>query len=183
MASGCPARFPSATGTPKPSLPPCAATDLTAPWLIEGAMDRTAFDLYIETQLAPTLHRGRRRHPRQPEGPRFGQSCRRTQSARCLVPLPARLLARSQSDRDGLRQAESASAGSRRPHLRHAMARCRRHLLPVRAARMLELPQTRRLCIRLKARCSSKGRKAESRRRPSPKVPAGFRNHKAISIT
>ena len=27
---------------------------LTAPWLIEGAMDRVAFDLYIETQLAPT---------------------------------------------------------------------------------------------------------------------------------
>lgn len=31
---------------------------LTAPWLIEGAMDRTAFDLYIETQLAPTLQPG-----------------------------------------------------------------------------------------------------------------------------
>jgi hypothetical protein len=28
---------------------------LTAPWLIEGAMDRVAFDLYVETQLAPTL--------------------------------------------------------------------------------------------------------------------------------
>jgi transposase len=31
---------------------------LTAPWLIEGAMDRAAFDLYVETQLAPTLQRG-----------------------------------------------------------------------------------------------------------------------------
>lgn len=31
---------------------------LTAPWLIEGAMDRVAFDLYIETQLAPTLQPG-----------------------------------------------------------------------------------------------------------------------------
>jgi hypothetical protein len=31
---------------------------LTAPWLIEGAMDRPAFDLYIETQLAPTLQPG-----------------------------------------------------------------------------------------------------------------------------
>lgn len=31
---------------------------LTAPWLIEGAMDRTAFDIYIETQLAPTLQPG-----------------------------------------------------------------------------------------------------------------------------
>ena len=31
---------------------------LIAPWLIEGAMDRVAFDLYIETQLAPTLQPG-----------------------------------------------------------------------------------------------------------------------------
>jgi transposase len=28
---------------------------LTAPWIIPGAMDRAAFDAYIETQLAPTL--------------------------------------------------------------------------------------------------------------------------------
>jgi transposase len=31
---------------------------LTAPWIVEGAMDRPAFNLYIETQLAPTLERG-----------------------------------------------------------------------------------------------------------------------------
>jgi len=31
---------------------------LTAPWIIDGAIDREAFDLYIETQLAPTLERG-----------------------------------------------------------------------------------------------------------------------------
>lgn len=28
---------------------------LTAPWVIPGAMDRDAFNIYIETQLAPTL--------------------------------------------------------------------------------------------------------------------------------
>lgn len=28
---------------------------LIAPWIIPGAMDREAFDIYIETQLAPTL--------------------------------------------------------------------------------------------------------------------------------
>jgi transposase len=32
--------------------------DLTAPWVIEGAINRTAFDTYIETQLAPTLSAG-----------------------------------------------------------------------------------------------------------------------------
>ena len=28
---------------------------LTAPWVVDKAMDRTAFDLWVETQLAPTL--------------------------------------------------------------------------------------------------------------------------------
>jgi transposase len=31
---------------------------LTAPWVIPGAMDREAFNIYIETQLAPTLRPG-----------------------------------------------------------------------------------------------------------------------------
>lgn len=31
---------------------------LTAPWIIPSAMDRVAFDRYVETQLAPTLQPG-----------------------------------------------------------------------------------------------------------------------------
>lgn len=31
---------------------------LTAPWIVDRAMDRIAFDLYVETQLAPTLSKG-----------------------------------------------------------------------------------------------------------------------------
>ncbi len=31
---------------------------LVAPWVIPGAMDRTAFDTWVETQLAPTLRKG-----------------------------------------------------------------------------------------------------------------------------
>jgi transposase len=31
---------------------------LTAPWVIPGAMDRDAFNIYVETQLAPTLAPG-----------------------------------------------------------------------------------------------------------------------------
>jgi transposase len=31
---------------------------LTAPWIIDGAMNRRAFDLYVETQLVPTLAPG-----------------------------------------------------------------------------------------------------------------------------
>ena len=32
--------------------------ELTAPWVLDGPMTRDAFDLYVETQLAPTLEPG-----------------------------------------------------------------------------------------------------------------------------
>ena len=32
--------------------------ELTAPWVVDGAMDRAAFNAYVETQLAPTLRPG-----------------------------------------------------------------------------------------------------------------------------
>jgi len=32
--------------------------ELVAPWIIEGAMDGPTFDIYIRTQLAPTLSKG-----------------------------------------------------------------------------------------------------------------------------
>jgi len=31
---------------------------LDAPWVLDGAMNREFFDLHVETQLAPTLHKG-----------------------------------------------------------------------------------------------------------------------------
>ena len=32
--------------------------ELTAPWVLDGPMNRAAFDVYVETQLAPTLKPG-----------------------------------------------------------------------------------------------------------------------------
>jgi transposase len=32
--------------------------ELVAPWIIEGAMDARTFDIYVRTQLAPSLERG-----------------------------------------------------------------------------------------------------------------------------
>ena len=32
--------------------------ELSAPWIIDGPITRSAFDTYIETQLAPTLRQG-----------------------------------------------------------------------------------------------------------------------------
>ncbi|MBB4039579.1 hypothetical protein GGR34_001221 [Microvirga flocculans] len=33
-------------------------SELSAPWVIDGPITRLAFEAYIETQLAPTLHTG-----------------------------------------------------------------------------------------------------------------------------
>jgi transposase len=33
-------------------------SELSAPWVIDGPITRLAFEVYIETQLAPTLHKG-----------------------------------------------------------------------------------------------------------------------------
>jgi transposase len=35
-----------------------APRGLSAPWVISGSMNRAAFNVYVETQLAPTLRRG-----------------------------------------------------------------------------------------------------------------------------
>lgn len=32
--------------------------NVTAPWILEGAMNGVAFEVYVRTQLLPTLHRG-----------------------------------------------------------------------------------------------------------------------------
>ena len=90
---------------------------LTAPWLIEGALDRDAFDVYIATQLAPTLQAG---------DVVILDNLKVHSSAKAAAALKARgawflflpgLLARPQSNRDGLRQAQGQSARSPRQNL------------------------------------------------------------------
>ena len=49
---------PLATGTHKHSSPPCATTGWTRPRVIDGPINGELLDLHIETQLAPTLHKG-----------------------------------------------------------------------------------------------------------------------------
>ena len=79
---------------------------------------------------------------RQPEGPCLGKGRGCADGLRHLVPVRARLLARSQSDRNGFLKAESPLA---RP-VPEPTTPCgvpSRHLLAIRAA---QLPQARRLC-------------------------------------
>ncbi len=49
---------PSAIGAPRTFIAGLRVDELTAPWLLDGPMNRAAFDVYIETQLAPTLQPG-----------------------------------------------------------------------------------------------------------------------------
>src|SRR5687767_3741686 len=78
-----------------------------------------------------------------------------SETERRLVPVPARLFARSQSDRASFLKAQGPSAQGRSPNLRGALASHRQHLRPLRATGMLELPQGRRICVRVIVRCSS----------------------------
>jgi hypothetical protein len=109
----------------------------------------------------------RRCHARQSEGPRLRQGRRCSEGLRRLVPVPACLLAGSQSHRDGLLEVESPPACRGCTHLRRALARRWRHLLTLPTPPMLELPQPRRLCFPLKARRSRQARE------PAPSVGAG----------
>jgi hypothetical protein len=91
--------------------------ELVAPWIVEGAMDGPTFDSYVRTQLAPCLRRGdvvipatnfvRADKFKRPQKSTCGTG---TGRARRLVPVPAEILARSKSDRAGLRQAQNALA-------------------------------------------------------------------------
>ena len=78
---------------------------LDAPWVLDGAMNREVFDRYVETQLAPTLHKGdvlRRENdppdrflillsPRQPRHPPQPRGRCNLEGHRGVVPVSAAL--------------------------------------------------------------------------------------------
>jgi hypothetical protein len=142
---------------------------LTAPWVLNGPMNREAFDIYVETQLAPTLHQGdviRRGNsppgcfltlliPRQPRRPQKRASRQGAQGTGRVVPVSAALLSRPEPHRNGILKAEGSPPKSRRPNHRRPLARRGRHLRPFQPRRMLELPQCRWIRARLNARSSN----------------------------
>lgn len=93
---------------------------LTAPWLLDGPMDRAAFTTYIEDCLGPTLSPGDiviADNLSSHKGPAITAAieCRGAK----LVFLPP-VQSRSQSDRIGLLQTQSLSARHCRPHFRRS---------------------------------------------------------------
>src|SRR4051794_12345747 len=94
----------------------------------------------------------RRRDRGQSLGPQERPRRKGAQGAGRLVLVPPAILARSEPNRDGVRQDQSAPAPRGYAHVRGALGRPGRHLRPVQPRRMLELLQRSRLCVRLNAR-------------------------------
>src|SRR5215468_609551 len=84
-----------------------------------------------------------------------------SEGERRLVPVLAALQPRSEPDRNGILQTQGPYARRKGQNLRRAPEGHRRYLRPLRARRMLELFQCRRLCVRLNARCSRSPAMAE----------------------
>ncbi len=93
---------------------------------------------------------------------------------RRLATFLSALLARSQSHRNGLRQAQGALAKAGRQNHRGSLAGNRQHLSPIQTNRMLEFLPSRRICSRLHmtVRCSRarpyQNRTSEFRRADRP---------------
>ena len=91
---------------------------LTAPFVIDGAMNGAIFRAYVEQVLAPTLKPGDI-VIMDNLGVHKVAGVREAIEARgASPPLPAALQPRPQPDRAGLRQAQDPAAKARRPHRR-----------------------------------------------------------------
>ncbi len=128
---------------------------LTAPWVIDHPMNRETYDTYVETQLAPTLRKGDVVILDNLASHKSAKAEAILEAAWRLVPLPAALQSRSQSDRNGLRQTQGPPAPDRRQDNRRPMEDHRRHLCSLLRPRVLELLPARRICARLIAQYSS----------------------------
>ena len=121
------------------------STGLTAPLVLDGAMNGSAFKAYVEQILAPSLSPGDivvmdNLSSHKVDGVRQGD-----QGKEGIPALSAALLSRSQSYRDGLLKAEGPAPKNRRQNTRGTRGRYRQCHRSVLAPRMPELHQTRRV--------------------------------------
>ncbi len=128
---------------------------IDAPWLLDGPINGEKFRLYVEKVLVPALG------PRDIVvmdnlGSHKGQVVRQA-----IRSTGAKLFARPQPDRAGLRQAQALVAQSRRTKLR------RRHCRHRTAARQLHAPRMRQLLRQLRLSTGLKPSRS-SRRLPCP---------------
>ena len=118
-------------------------------------MNGPAFDTYIKTQLAPLLRPGDvviLDNLNVHKSPRAAQALREKGAWFLFLP-------KYSPDLNPIEMAFSKLKAhlrkSQSPHIRHSLESHWRHMRHVHAARMLELPQSHRICFQLNARCSS----------------------------
>ena len=141
---------PSADGGPILTfLAALRCNGLTAPCVIDGPINGLSFRAYVEQVLVPILAPGDivvMDNLGSHKGLRHSRSDPRSQSQ---AVLPARLLARPQSNRTGLRQNEDFAAQGRRANKRTDLANHRRA-----AARLLHPDRMRKLLHQRRIRFS-----------------------------
>lgn len=129
---------------------------LVAPFVIDRPMNRQIFELYVRTQLAPTLLPGDvviADNLAAHKSPAVEQAI--AERGAWLLFLPPYFL-RPQPHRNGLRQTQGPPAKARCPHHRRSLARHRPNLRPLPARRMPQLLQGCRICPYLIANRSSR---------------------------
>ena len=89
-------------------------------------MNRRIFETYVETQLAPTLDKGDVVIMDNLAAHKSTAAEKAITRQRRMAPVPAALQSRPQSDRNGLRQAQSPSARKGRQDHRRPLAGHRR---------------------------------------------------------
>ena len=106
------------------------ATGMTAPMVLDGPMDGSAFEAYVTQVLVPTLRPGDIVVMDNLAAHKRAEVAHRNRGGRRPAPLPAALFARPQSDRNGLRQAQGRPSQGRRPINRGLGERHRRRPWP-----------------------------------------------------
>ena len=132
---------------------------LDAPWVISGAMNREFFDLYVETQLAPTLHKGdvvildnlaTHKSPRAAAalkaiGAWFLFLPPYSPTLASLKTVPQTVFFTRLTDRNGIRQDQDPDQKGRSQNIRPTLASRRNRLQHLQGRRMLQLLQSRRI--------------------------------------
>jgi hypothetical protein len=112
---------------------------LTAPYVIDGAMDGPTFLAYVEQVLVPTLAKGDIVFMDNLRTHKIDGGTPSNRRCRCYNPLSAGIFARLQSDRDGILETQSCAAQRRKTHSEGTLAvdRKTRKILCARTMRQL----------------------------------------------
>ena len=120
---------------------------MVAPFVVDGPMNRASFLAYLEQCLRPILRRGDFVIIDNLPAHKGVAVERLIAAARGNIALPAKILARSQSDRAGVQQTEGASAQGRRTNCSSSLSPNWKVGCQIRRQRMQKLLPPRRLCF------------------------------------